>query len=261
VARAQANLESARAAQLRAHELFDKGVAARRDMEDADRAIADAEAALAQAQASRTAANSLADRAVVRATFDGIVARRLHNPGDLVEATAADPVMRVIDPRRLEVTASVAISDVPRVRIGANARLGGSADAPAVTMKVASLPAAVESGTATVPVRLALPATAMLPVGTPLQIDIDAEEHANVVLVPLEALVREGEATAVFVAEGDKAARRPVVVGLANAEQVELRSGVKAGEPVIIAGQAGLPDGATISVEAHEGATAAPADK
>jgi len=260
VARAQANLESARAAQLRAHELFDKGVAARRDMEDADRAIADAEAALAQAQASRAAANSLADRALVRATFDGIVARRQHNPGDLVEATATDPVMRVIDPRRLEVTASVAISDVPRVMVGANARLGG-AGAPEVSMKVASLPAAVEPGTATVPVRLTLPATAMLPVGTPLQIDIDAEEHANVVLVPLDALVREGEATAVFVAEGDKAARRPVVVGLANAEQVELRSGVKAGEQVIIAGQAGLPDGATISVEAPEGASAGPADK
>jgi len=144
--------------------------------------------------------------------------------------------------------------------VGANARLGGGG-APEVSMKVASLPAAVEPGTATVPVRLTLPATAMLPVGTPLQIDIDAEEHANVVLVPLDALVREGEATAVFVAEGDKAARRPVVVGLANAEQVELRSGVKAGEQVIIAGQAGLPDGATISVEAPEGASAGPADK
>lgn len=125
VTRDQANLETARAAQSRARELFDKGVGARRDMEDADRTVADAEAALSQAQASREAANTLADRAVVRATFDGIVARRLHNPGDLVEPAAADPVLRIIDPRRLEVTASVAISDVPRVTIGANARLGG----------------------------------------------------------------------------------------------------------------------------------------
>lgn len=119
-------------------------------------------------------------------------------------------------------------------------------------MKVTSLPAAVEPGTATVPVRLALPATALLPVGTPLQIDIDAEVHASVVLVPLDALVREGEATAVFVVEGDKATRRTVVVGLANQDQVELRSGVKASELVIIAGQAGLPDGATISQQPPE---------
>ena len=249
VTRAQANLEAARAAQTRARELFDKGVGARRDMEDADRAVADAEAALSQAQASRSAANTLADRAVVRATFDGIVARRLHNPGDLVEPAAADPVLRVIDPRRLEVTASVPISDVPRVSVGAAARLRGREEGPDLSMKVTSLPVAVEPGTATVPVRLGLPPTALLPVGSPLQIEIDAEEHANVVLVPANALVREGEATAVFVAEGDKAARRPVVVGLANEQQAELRSGVKAGEHVIIAGQAGLPDGATITEE------------
>jgi multidrug efflux pump subunit AcrA (membrane-fusion protein) len=101
----------------------------------------------------------------------------------------------------------------------------------------------------------------MLPVGTPLQIDIDAEEHANVVLVPAVAIVREGEETAVFVAEGDKATRRPVVIGLENEEQAELRSGVKPGEQVIVEGQAGLPDGATISVEPPEAAGAGPAEK
>jgi RND family efflux transporter MFP subunit len=249
VTRAQANLEAARAAQARARELYDKGIGARREMEDADRAVADADAALSQAQASRAAANTLADRAVVRATFDGIVARRLHNPGDLVEPAAADPVLRVIDPRRLEVTASVPISDVSRVTVGAGARLTGREEAPEVSMKVTSLPVAVEPGTATVPVRLALPPTVVLPVGSPLRIDIDAEEHANVVLVPVNALVREGEATAVFVADGDKAERRPVVVGLANEQLAELRSGVKAGEHVIIAGQAGLPDGAAITEE------------
>ena len=41
-------------------------------------------------------------RATVRATFDGVVAKRMHNPGDLVEATSGDPVLRIIDPRRLE---------------------------------------------------------------------------------------------------------------------------------------------------------------
>jgi hypothetical protein len=39
-----------------------------------------------------------------------------------------------------------------------------------------------------------------------VQIDIDAEEHANVVLIPAPALVREGEETAVFVVVGDKGA-------------------------------------------------------
>lgn len=261
VARAQAGLENARAAQARAFELFDKGVAARKEMEDADRVLADAGAAVAQAQAGRAAADTVAARATVLATFDGIVAKRLHNPGDLVEAAAADPVMRIIDPRRLEVTASVPIADVSRVVLGAAARLAGAPGEPGVPLRVTSLPAAVEPGTAAVPVRLALPGTATLAVGTPVQIDIDAEEHINVVLVPLSAIVREGEETAVFIVSGDMAQRRPVVLGLANGQQVEVRSGVAVGEQVITGGQAGLPDGATISVETAEPSDAAPAAK
>ena len=261
VGRAQAGLQNARAAQARARELFDKGVGARREMEEADRAMADAEAAVAQARAGQAAADEVAARAVVRATFDGIVARRLHNPGDLVEAAAADPVMRIIDPRRLEVTASVPLADMTRVALGATARFAGTPDPSAVRLRVTSLPAAVEPGTAAVPVRLALPGTATLAVGTPVQVEIDAEEHVNVVLVPASAIVREAEETAVFIASGDKAERRPVVIGLANEEQVELRSGVKAGEQVITGGHAGLPDGAAISVTAAEPRGPEPAGK
>jgi multidrug efflux pump subunit AcrA (membrane-fusion protein) len=72
------------------------------------------------------------------------------------------------------------------------------------------------------------------------------------VLVPLEAIVREGEETAVFVASGGKAARRPVVLGIVDSMHAEIRQGVKAGEQVIVHGQAGLPDGASITTEKPE---------
>src|SRR5262245_60252870 len=125
VGRALAALENAKAAQTRAIALFERGVAARREVEDSDRAMADAEAALTQARASLAASEALANRATVRATFDGVIARRLHNPGDLVEPTASDPVLRVVDPRRLEVVASVPVTDAIRVEVGASARLVG----------------------------------------------------------------------------------------------------------------------------------------
>ena len=60
--------------------------------------------------------------------------------------------------------------------------------------------------------------------------------------------MREGEETAVFVVNGDKAERRPVQIGLTDDEHVEIVSGVKTGEAVIVDGQAGLPDGATVTV-------------
>ena len=254
VTRAEAGLGNARAAQSRAGDLFERGVAARKEVEDANRAVAEAEAALTEARASLVAARTLAGRAVVRATFDGIVAKRLHNPGDLVEATSGDPVLRIIDPRRLEVVAAVPLADAPRIVVGASAMLSPAAPtAPDLRLKVISRPAAVETGTATIPVRLSFSGPANFAVGTPLQVDIEAEEHNDVVVVPAVAIVREGEETAVFVASGGKAQRRHVQTGITDATNVEILSGVKANEMVIVDGQAGLPDGASVTLGSEQG--------
>jgi multidrug efflux pump subunit AcrA (membrane-fusion protein) len=54
----------------------------------------------------------------------------------------------------------------------------------------------------------------------------------------------------------NKAQRRAVMLGLSDGVHVEIRSGLQAGEPVIVRGQAGLPDGATIAVESRENSEA-----
>jgi len=244
IARAEARITNARAAQARARDLFDRGVAARKEVEEAARDLADAEADLAAAQAAAVAAQVVSDRSVVHATFDGVVARRSHNPGDVVEAASADPVLRVVDPRRLEVVASVPVTDAAGIKPGAAARIVGAGSGP--SLKVAARPVAVQPGTVTVAIRLVLSGSPGYPVGAPVEIEIDRATHTGVVLVPSGAVVREGSDTAVFVAAGGKAMRRAVTLGLENGSQTEITSGVKAGESVITVGQNGLPDGADI---------------
>jgi cobalt-zinc-cadmium efflux system membrane fusion protein len=251
VTRAQARLQNARAAQARAHDLFDRGIAARREVEDADRELADAQAGVAESEATLGAAQTSAARATVRAAFDGVVAKRTHNPGDSVEAAASDPVLRVVDPKRVEVTASIPVADVERIAMGATARLASAGGATA-TLKVVSRPAAVDASTATAPIRLAFAMPTAIPIGAPVQLTIDAEEHRDVVLVPAAAVTHEGEEAAVFVVNGEKAERRVVMLGITDDEHAEIRSGIKAGDAVIVTGQAGLPDGATITLAKPE---------
>jgi RND family efflux transporter MFP subunit len=247
--RAEARLTAAQANDTRVRDLLDRGVAARKEVEAAAHEVADAQADLAGARAATTAAETVAARSTVRATFEGIVSKRQHNPGDLVEPTAADFVLRVIDPRRLEVAAQVSLADALRVRAGAPARIAVAGGAPpAASLTVASRPAAVQEGTATVPIRLAFKSPANYPVAAPVQIEIDAETHNGVVLVPTAAIVHEGEEASVFVLMGDKAQRRTVKVGLVDAEHAEIVSGVKSGETVITSNQNGLPDGAKVTV-------------
>jgi membrane fusion protein, multidrug efflux system len=246
---AEARVRVARQNQVRLQDLFNRGVASRKEVDDADKELADAQSALSQAQAGRGSAQQLASRSTVVATFNGVIAKRNHNPGDLVDASTTDFVLRVIDPARLQVDASVPIPDLSRITIGASARVVVGENQEPIAMKVASRPAAVEAGTASAPVRLTFLSPPSLAVGTPVQVEIDAEEHTNVVLVPAQAIVREAEETAVFVAAGNKAQRRAVVLGIVDKDHTEIKSGIKAGEEVIVTGQAGLPDGASISTE------------
>ena len=88
--------------------------------------------------------------------------------------------------------------------------------------------------------------TALAP-GTQVGIEIDAEQHSNVALVPAIAVAKNANGTAeVVVAVGDVAQRRPVVTGLEDAQYIEIVSGLKAGELVVTEGHSELRDGARI---------------
>jgi RND family efflux transporter MFP subunit len=251
LAQARANLENARENHARLSALLAKGIAAKKDVEDARKQLLDDEAALRGAQTAAGSAQELSGRAVVRARFAGVVAKRMHNPGDTVDGAAGDPVLRIIDPSRLQVSVSVPVADLMRIVVGHPARLVFPGTTHSVDGQVLSLPAAVDTTTGTATVRVSAPPG--LAAGTPVEVEIVAEEHASAVLVPAAAVVREDDKTAVFVVAADKKAhRRPVTVGIETEEDVEIESGVKAGETVVVKGHEELPDGATVAVESAE---------
>ncbi len=249
IEQAQARAENAKAASARIAGLFERGVAARKEVEDAQRELREANAALAQAESASGAADTLAARTVVRARFAGVVAKRWHNPGDLVEPGAADPILRVIDPSRLEVTAAAPVGTLSRIAAGAPARIVDPSGGEPVNATVIARPAAVETGSVTAPVRLRPASTAALTAGMPVQIEILGPEHAGAVIVPPAAIVREGETTLVMIVGPDsKAKRSEVEIGVSSPDAVEIKKGVAAGDKVIVRGQNGLPDGAAVTI-------------
>jgi RND family efflux transporter MFP subunit len=250
VDQARARVENAQASVRRLTTLFEHGVAAQKELEDAKRDLAEAQAALAQADAGTQAAAVLASRSIVRARFPGVVAKRAHNPGDMVEATSADVILRVIDPAKLQVVAAVPIPDLRRVAVGRPVRvIVPGADEPELG-KVVTRPAAVEPTGVSADVRVAFDAATKLAVGTPVRVEIVAEQHPNALAVPVDAIIHEDDNAFVMVAGADnKAHKRKVTVGIATAKLAEITGGLKAGDAVIVQGQQGLPDGAAITQE------------
>ena len=248
LAAAEALLENARVNQQRVADFVDRGLVARRDREIADRELADAQAAVERVRGQHTRAVTAAGRAIVRAPFDGVVAARQHNPGDVVLSSTTDPVLRVVDPHRLDLVALVGEADISRVVPGATARVTGPATSMPIGLKVLRRLADRATPDGSLPFLLVFDDAVQLAVDARVDVEIDAEERADAVLVPVEALIQNGGDTAVMIAAGSRAERRVVTTGIRNEDRVEVTSGVRAGELVITRGHIGLPDGAAISV-------------
>jgi RND family efflux transporter MFP subunit len=246
---ATARVDAASANVTRLKSLLAQGVAAPRDVEEAIRQQAEAEGDVEQARSAVQASQSLADRAVVRAPFTGVVARRFHNPGDLVEAAASDPVLKILDPDRLQVVAALPAAQVPRVVVGRSAmvrRAGGESESATVLTKAPQIDPATNTGN----VRLGFIKPTTLTAGLIVQVEIVSEERARALIIPTAALVDdEGELFVMVAGSDNKAHRHPVAIGLSTTTLAEVTRGIKAGDRVIIRGQVGLPEGAAIAVE------------
>jgi RND family efflux transporter MFP subunit len=246
LASAEARLTNARTAEQRVRGLYQRGIAARKELEDATRELTDAEAGVAAARSARTAAGEMAARQVVRAPFAGVVAARGHNPGDLVDPSAPEPILRLVDPSRLQIEAAVPLADLAQVAVGSPATVTGPGGYPPERAVVISRPAAVEPVTGTATVRLQFAAPTQLPSGTPVRIEIQGQPHGGAVLVPAAALIQEGTDNFLFSVDAQgKAHRRQVRVGIVAGGEAEVLTGVSPGVPVVISGQNALPDGAS----------------
>ncbi len=246
LARGQAQLATARQNAARLSGLFQRGIAARKEVEDAQRDLVQAEATVTEARSATAAAGRLAGREVVRAPFDGVVIGRSHQVGDIVDPSGPEPLLRVIDPSRLQVEAAVPTGDLGRVAVGSPARVRGAAF-PDEAARVVARPAAVDPATGTALALLAFDSPTRRPAGLAVEVEIYGEEHPAAVLVPAEALVQEGPESFVFTVDAQKKAhRRKVEVGVTAEGQAEILSGVTAGEPVVVRGQTALPDGALV---------------
>ena len=259
---AELRVQQARLAQSRVRALVAQGAASRTELDDVERELSAAEGELVTAKAAAAVTETQGQNTTIRAPFDGSVTERLHNPGDPVRPDDTDPILRLIDPKQVQVTVTVPVTDAARFTVGATARAIAegvasrgepalkSATGASSLLRVVSRPVPT-TGAKTVEVALAFETPTELQPGTQVAVEIDAEQRSNAVLVPAIAVLKDDpNQPVVVVAAGDVARRRPVVIGLVDAENIEILSGLKTGELIITQGHSALRDGTPISVSA-----------
>jgi membrane fusion protein, multidrug efflux system len=117
----------------------------------------------------------------------------------------------------------------------------------------------VDAGTGTVKVTVAMaPGQPDLKPGMFGRVEILYDRRDTAVLVPKDAVLTEDAAQSVFVIADNKARRRPIKVGYANAGYYEVLEGLKEGDQVVTTGQANLKDDAKVLVVNNTSGTVTP---
>jgi len=187
---------------------------------------------------------------MISAPWSGLVSKVMVVEGDYVSPRT--PLVEIFDPASLVVRFAVPESESQNVHIGNGHTMSVTLDAyPGKTFpgQIIRIYPKLDPSTRTRLIEASLAKEITLTPGLFARIKMKVETHHNAVLVPAQALIvnAKGERMA-FVIQDGKASARKVATGIEAEGLVEIISGVKTGEKIVIAGNEKLKDGVAVKI-------------
>lgn len=217
-----------------------------------DSALKTAASSLTQAQVAVDQAQNNIAKAKLVAPFDGVVAAVNYNVGDTVgggggstsssgiSVSASGAGVVLADPSALQVKVTLSEVDVAKIKVGQRSQMtldavpGGTFTA---TVSAIGPVPTITSGVVNYPVFLTIvkPDPAIKP-GMTANLNIEVDRRDNVMLIPTRAVRTQGNQKLVSVQYQGQTIQTPVVTGLSNDTQIEVVSGLKVGDEVVVQG-------------------------
>ncbi|KPV44906.1 efflux RND transporter periplasmic adaptor subunit [Alicyclobacillus ferrooxydans] len=215
--------------------------------------LASLKSSLAQAQSQLASAQAAYNQTVIKATITGTVLSL--SPDGLASDGSSAPVIEVVGPQKQVV---VNVSEVDAVHVKAGERASVTSDAypnhtwTATVKSVALFANNSNSGAGQVEVDLSLPQNCPIPLGYQVNANIISETHKNALTIPYSSLVQVGSQYMVYVMQGNRAVQIPVNLGITTDTAVEVTSGLKVGQEVVLNPPTNLSNGERVVVTGHD---------
>ena len=194
----------------------------------------------------------------VTAPISGVVAARNIKLGNLVQINT--PIFTIVDTSRLEATLNAPEREIETLKAGQAVQLTVDAlPGKVFAGRIDRVSPVVDSGSGTFRVICAFDGGGVLQPGMFGRIRINYDQRANALVIPRTALLDDGGTPAVFTVKAGKAARAELKLGYVDGEWVEVREGLRAGDPVVVAGKSALREGSAVQVIGDKAAAPAPA--
>jgi len=243
---AQADLTKEKDELERVTKLVENGAIPGDQLEIARSKYENAKAQLAKAEESR------GDYWIL-APFSGIVSKVMVVQGNYVAPRT--PLIEIFDPASLVVRFSVPEADSQSVRIGQTLSVRLDAYPGKIfPARICHVYPTLDASTRTRLVEVTLLENISMIPGLFARIRMDVQTHENAVLVPAEAVMvnAKGDHVAYVIEEG-KAVARKVSTGIEAGSTIEILSGVKPGEQIVVAGNEKLKDGMAVKLMEKQG--------
>lgn len=241
VNRTRTNIDSLTRAYARAEQLFEK------KMISPD-AFDQARFNLEREQATLALQLYDIEEATLRAPIDGVVTVRHIKLGNTL--TPNNPAFEIKRTDSIEAILNVPERELAKLKEGqlANVRID-ALDHQVFEGVVDRVAPQVDpqSGTFRVTVKLSNPANLLKP-GMFARVDVRFDVSENTLLVSRDAVLTQKDENSVFVVRDGLAMRQNVQLGYASGGEVEIRDGLGEGDQVVITGQGGLRDGASVRI-------------
>ena len=239
VAQAQSQLNVARRDLARERDLLGKG-ASTADM------VRGLEDRFTMTQAMVREAEVMLGYATIRAPFDGVVARKLAQAGDL--ASPGFPLLEIEGTGTFQVEAAIPDSLAAKLAAGATLAVEVPAAGLSFTATLAELSSAADPNARSVLAKLTVPAGTAVRSGQFARVQVPGAP-VRTLLAPAAALSVLGQMERVFVAgEKNRAVLRLVKSGATRADRIEILAGLDDGERVVVAPPASLREGQTLEI-------------
>jgi multidrug efflux pump subunit AcrA (membrane-fusion protein) len=245
------DLDTANAGLVQAQAVYDAAAKLLESVRNVSRAAAlkAAQGQLTSAQGKYEGAEADVNYSEIRSPIDGVVTDRPLFAGETAPAGA--PLVTVMDTSTLLAKTHIAQSLAQQMKVDDVATVGVPGIADPVPAKVSLISPALDPGSTTVEVWLKIDNKAgKLKVGTPVKVSVTGRTVAKAWMVPAAAIVttQDGSRSVMVVGDDGAAHRKPVILGIADAEVVQVTSGVAPADMVITGGAYGLDDGTKVKV-------------
>ena len=207
-----------------------------------------ARASLERARAALAQAEQSTGDYSIRAPWAGVVSRVRVADGNYVAPRT--PLVDLYDPASLVLR--FAVPEDHAFALAAGGRVQAAFDAlpgRAFSLQIIRAYPELDRRWRTRSFEAALPGEATFAPGMFARIRVVLEEQPSALTVPSDAILGVGTEAFVFVVAGEKAARRPIETGFEQDGRVSVRSGLDAGDRVIVGGVERVKDGAPVRPE------------